>query len=149
MFFSVFSLFLFIRRKTLFTWVSVAKDVELFSIDPPINPNPSNNITELLLEKNANQTTFFQPNSSAGMDMRVSPGGVLLRLETIRRNIAKKAMISFLEDPNQSDLNKQDKIMDPASTFLFDEKNDSSLCSFRMEAGGFWKDWDDAIFLLL
>ena len=76
-------------------------------------------------------------------------------LETIRKNMLKNAMISFLEDPNYSDCKKQEIILDPASASVFDSKNNSVSSFFRIprgfciEAGGLWKDWDDALFLLL
>ena len=65
-------------------------------------------------------------------------------LETICRNRKKLAILSFLEDPNISDLQKRKKMEEPST---FDET--TSYQGFRMEAGGFWKDWNDAIFLFL
>lgn len=142
MLFSGFCLFLFIRRHILFSWIRLSQHNEL---PVPLSSIsiPSNNITELLLENN---TT----NSSDGMDIRSSRAmentslETSVILETIYRNRKKLAILSFLEDPNISDLQKRKKMEEPS---IFDET--TSYRGFRMEAGGFWKDWSDAIFLFL
>ena len=144
MLFSGFCLFLFIRRHILFSWIRLSQHNEL-PVPVPLSSIsiPSNNITELLLEKNIT-------NSSDGMDIRSSRAmektslETSVTLETICRNRKKLAILSFLEDPNNSDLQKKKKMEEPST---FDET--TSYQGFRMEAGGFWKDWSDAIFLFL
>jgi hypothetical protein len=168
MFFSGFFLFLFIRRKNQFPWLFLSGDVELPSVSPipPPISIPSNNLTELLLEKR--NITIFQPNRTDGMDNRIPwdfyniENGHLRSVDTspsrtqlhkIRRNLSKHAMISFLENPNISIHKKQEILKEPDSKDLFDDDNNTRNVSvvrgFRMEAGGLWKDWNDSIYLFL
>ena len=110
-------------------------------------PAVSNNISELLLAKSKLTFLHQNPNNTAGMDMR------LLKPEpeivTIRKNMAKKRLLDFLKNPGISDRKKIEQIHDPEMAELISSSNDTDIRGFRMGAGGFWRDWEDSIFLFL
>ena len=136
---------------------SYSKELE---IEPePEVPKGNHNMTELLRIRSNN----IPRNLSDGKDMRYSGLDLDMDLEkekeenvlqTLRKNAAKMQLLSFLENPGVTDIQKIERIRDPVNAELLSWKNSSSLDqekiqAFRMEAGGFWKDWDDAIFLFL
>lgn len=112
-------------------------------------PVVSNNISELLLAK-AN-LTYLHQNHSAGMDIRLKEPEQELELVNIRKNLAKKRLLEFLKNPGISDKKKIEQIREPEMAELLSSSNttDTGLSGFRMGAGGFWRDWEDSIFLLL
>ena len=107
-------------------------------------PVVSNNISELLLAKS--NLTFLHQNNTAGMDMRLKEPEVI----NIRKNMAKKRLLDFLENPDISETDKIEKIRDPEMAELLSSSNTTTdIRGFRMGAGGFWQDWEDSIFLFL
>ena len=133
---------------------SLSKDLE---IQPPIEvPIHPNNFTELLLNR-ANISLAFYKNPTDGKDMRYNTSEEeteekAIRIQTIRKNAAKMQLLSFLENPGIKDIEKIERIGDPEVAEFISLKQESkseNIRGYRMEAGGFWKDWDDAIFLFL
>jgi hypothetical protein len=110
-------------------------------------PVVSNNISELLLAK-SNLTFLHQhQNNTAGMDMRLRKPEP--EVVNIRKNMAKKRLLDFLKNPDISDMEKISQIRDPEMAELISSSNDTDIRGFRMGAGGFWRDWEDSIFLFL
>ena len=117
------------------------------------NENANSNFTELLW--NRSNITLASPwNQSYGKDMRwieEEEAETEIKIQTIRKNAAKMQLISFLENPRVTDIQKIERIRDPEMLELLSSNHSSNekIRGVRMEAGGFWKDWDDAIFLFL
>lgn len=125
-----------------------SKELEITETDSR-RPVVSNNISELLLAKS--NLTFLHQNNTAGMDMRLKESEPEPESEivTIRKNMAKKRLLDFLKNPGISDRKKIEQIHDPEMAELISSSNDTDIRGFRMGAGGFWRDWEDSIFLFL
>jgi hypothetical protein len=89
------------------------------------------------------------------MDMRLlKEPEVEVEVATILIHLAKKELLSFLENPYISETDKIERIQDPEMAELLSSSNTSTSSTttrtgFRMGAGGFWRDWEDSIFLFL
>jgi len=133
---------------------SGSKELEIQCEVPKVNSN----FTELLRIR-SNHTLAFRQNVSDGKDMRFKEKKEEEEktMQSIRKNAARMQLVSFLEDPRITDIQKIERIRDPdmaelltsnhSSSYL--EKEQEKMRGFCIEAGGFWKDWDDAIFLFL
>ena len=112
----------------------------------------SNNLSELLLAR-SNITGLNRNRSTNGIDIRPRKPELDSELPNIRKNLAKKQLLSFLEDPAISEMEKVERIRDPEMAELVSSSNRSEesagIHGFRMGAGGFWRDWEDSIFLFL
>ena len=146
----IFGIFIFfsIRRTDKYMPIKISSN-ELEIHTDSERPVVSNNISELLLAK-AN-LTYLHQNHSAGMDIRLKEPEQELELVNIRKNLAKKRLLEFLKNPGISDKKKIEQIREPEMAELLSSSNttDTGLSGFRMGAGGFWRDWEDSIFLLL
>ena len=149
----MFGIFIFfsIRRSDKHMPIKASsKELEITETDSR-RPVISNNISELLLAKS--NLTFLRQNNTAGTDMRLLKPEVEVEVAAnILIYLAKKELLSFLENPEISETNKIEKIQDPEMVELLSSSNTStsSTCTgFRMGAGGFWRDWQDSIFLFL
>ena len=120
-------------------WIPLSQDLE---IQPNTKPN-THNLSKLLLSK-ANLTL-----NNTGMDMRVSNNTFELEISisSIRKNMAKKQLLIFLEDHMKSELQKIEKMQDPEHAEYTNPT--TGLHGFRIEAGGLWRDWEDTLFLFL
>lgn len=127
-----------------------SNELEIHTENHSERPVVSNNISELLLAK-ANLAFLYQ-NHSAGMDMRLLKEPEVVN---IRKNLAKKQLLAFLENPDISETDKIERIRDPEMAELLSSSSsnitttDTGLSGYRMGSGGFWRDWQDSIFLFL
>jgi hypothetical protein len=135
---------------------SVSKELEMEKEKEKEKEKTNSNFTELL--QNRSNITLASPwNQSYGKDMRwieeeeAEKKETEIKIQTIRKNAAKMQLISFLENPQVTDIQKIERIRDPEMVELLSSNHSSNekIRGVRMEAGGFWKDWDDAIFLFL
>jgi len=78
-----------------------------------LNSN-SNNITELLLPLSANITR----KHIEGEDNRISEQEQENSIRTIEQNMAKKQLLTFLEDPAVSDIQKIERIRESEHMFI-------------------------------
>ena len=147
----MFGIFIFfsIRRSDKHMPIKLSSnELEIHTENHSERPVVSNNISELLLAK-AN-LTFLHQNHSAGMDMRLLKEPEVVN---IRKNLAKKQLLAFLENPDISETDKIERIRDPEMAELLSSSNSTTSTStrtgFRMGSGGFWRDWEDSIFLFL
>jgi len=152
----MFGIFIFfsIRRSDKHMPIKTSsKELEITETDSR-RPVVSNNISELLLAKS--NLTFLQPNNTAGMDMRLLKEPEV-EVANILIHLAKKELLSFLENPDISETDKIERIQDPEIAELLSSSNNTTSSTsstttrsgFRMGAGGFWQDWQDSIFLFL